>query len=133
MSSRELVITRHAIAMYSRRRNDPRSLRLLDEADWIPEHVRRMYGAEEVKKLLDFYFDLEREIRACVSYALENGLALDHKPPGFVLYKRKNNSLPDGQRFVRCDDGSAYGFIVKRDPGGKDVVLTTISRVGVRK
>ncbi len=133
MSQREILVTRHAVASYSRRRNDERSLRLLANADWNPDIVRKTYGVEEAARLLDFYYELEREIASCVGYALENGLALNYKPAGFVLYKRKNDSLPEGQRFVRCDDDSAYGFIVKRDPGGKDVVLTTLSRVGVRK
>lgn len=133
MTVRELVVTRHAVASYSRRRNDHRSLRLLANADWNPDRVRKMYGPEEVDQLLAFYFELEQEIATCVSYALENGLALSRKPAGFVLYKRKSDALPDGQKFVRCDEDSAYGFIVKRDPAGQDIVLTTLSRVGVRK
>ena len=95
--------------------------------------MSKRYGKEEADRLLDFYYELEREIAACVGYALANGLALTHKPEGFVLYRRKKDRLPDGQRFVRCEEDSAYGFIVKRDPAGKDVVLTTISRVGVRR
>lgn len=133
VSQREILVTRHAVETYSRRRNDERSLRLLAQVDWDPEKIRRRYGAEEANRLLDFYYELEREIAACVGYALENGLALTRKPAGFVLYKRKNDSLPEGQRFVRCDEDSAYGFIVQRDPTGQDVVLTTITRVGVRK
>lgn len=133
MNGRELIVTRHAVASYSRRRNDDRSLRLLAQADWNPDIVRKTYGPEDAEWLLKIYYELEREIAACVGYALENGMALTHKPKGFVLYGRKSNALPDGQRFVRCEEDSSYGFIVKRDPAGKDVVLTTLSRVGVRK
>lgn len=133
MSERELIVTRHAVETYSRRRKDERSLQLLQAVDWNPDIVRKTYGPEEADRLLDFYYELEREIAACVGYALENGLALNYKPEGFVLYRRKKDRLPDGQRFVRCEDDSAYGFIVKRDPAGKDVVLTTLSRVGVRR
>jgi hypothetical protein len=133
MSGRELVVTRHAVAAYSRRRNDARSLRLLAAVNWNPDIVRRSYGAETADRLIIFYNELEREIAECVQYALDNGLTERRKPPGFVLYRRKRDALPDGQRFVRCEEDSPYGFIVQRDPGGKDVVLTTISRVGVRK
>jgi len=133
VTGRELIVTRHAVETYSRRRNDERSLQLLAAVDWDPDVVRKTYGSEETARLLDFYYELEREIAACVSYALEKGLALTHKPEGFVLYRRKKDKLPEGQRFVRCEDDAAYGFIVKRDPAGKDVVLTTISRVGVRR
>lgn len=133
MSTREILVTRHAVASYSRRRSDDaQSLRLLANADWNPDVVRKTYGTEKVDRLLEIYYELEREIAACVGYALDNGLALTTKPDGFVLYKRKRDRLPDGQRFVRCEEDSAYGFIVKRDPNGKDVVLTTLSRVGVR-
>jgi hypothetical protein len=132
-NGRELIITRHAVASYSRRLNDERSLRLLANADWNPDVVRKTYGREEVDRLLDFYFQLEREIATCVGYGLEHGLAATHKPQGFVLYGRKSNALPDGQRFVRCEEDSAFGFIVQRDPSGKDVVMTTISRAGVRR
>ena len=133
MNGRELIVTRHAVAAYSRRRNDERSLRLLAACDWNPDIVRKTYGQEEADQLLALYYELEQEIAECVTYALENGLALTRKPPGFVLYKRKKDSLPEGQRFVRCDEDSAYGFIVKREAGGQDIVLTTLSRVGVRK
>lgn len=130
---REVIVTRHAVETYSRRRLDERSLRLFVDAGWNPDLIRRRYGNEDAKRLIDFYYELEREIAACVGHALENGLALDYKPQGFVLYRRKKDKLPAGQRFVRCDDDSAYGFIVKRDPAGQDVVLTTITRVGVRR
>lgn len=132
MSAREITVTRHAVEAYSRRRNDERSLRLLANADWNPDIVRKQYGSVQAQTLLDFYFELEQEIAACVGYGLENGLALNHKPQGFVLYKRKSAALPPGQRFVRCEEDAPYGFIVQRDRG-KDVVLTTLSRVGVRK
>ena len=133
MNGRELIITRHAVESYSRRRKDKRSLRLLAQADWNPDIVRKIFGPDETEWLLKVYYDLEREIAACVGYALENGLALNHKPKGFVLYKRKSDALPDGQRFVRCEEDASYGFIIKRDPNGQDVVLTTLTRAGARK
>lgn len=133
MTGRTLTVTRHAVTTYSRRLNDPRSLDLLEAYDWAPDKVRRVYGPERAEQLIIFYNELERDIRDCVLYGLENGLATRNKPPGFVLYRRKRDDLPDGQRFVRCEEDSSYGFIVQRDPGGEDVVLTTLSRVGVRK
>jgi hypothetical protein len=133
MSARELLVTRHAVASYSRRRNDHRSLRLLAAVNWNPDVIRKAYGTEMADNLITFYNELESEISECVRFGLENGLAERKKPPGFVLYRRKNDSLPDGQRFVRCDEESSFGFIVQRDPAGPDVVLTTITRVGVRR
>lgn len=132
VSEREIIVTRHAVEAYSRRRNDSRSLELLAAADWNPDIVRQRYGLDQVDHLLALYYELEREIAACVGYALKNGLALTHKPPGFILYRHKDK-LPNGQRFVRCDEDSDYGFIVKRDPAGQDIVLTTQTRVGVRR
>ena len=132
VTGRTLTVTRHAVAAYSRRLNDPRSLDLLESYDWDPDKVRRVYGPERADQLITFYNELERDIRECVQYGIKNGLATRHKPPGFVLYRRKRDELPDGQRFVRCDEQSPYGFIVQREDG-EDVVMTTLSRAGVRK
>jgi hypothetical protein len=74
---------------------------------------------------------VEQEIHDCVEKAIAEGRVFNHRPEGFVLYGRKNRQLPGGQRFVQCDDD--YGFIVKRDPLGDDIVLTMLTRVGVRK
>lgn len=134
MTGRRLIITRHAVAAYSRRRNDTRSLRELANSGWNLDELKRAgYDQEELKHLTDLYGELENEIRQCVSYALANGLALNHKPEGFVLYHRKKNRLPARQRFVRCAEDSNYGFVVKRDPDGDDVVVTTLTKVGVRR
>lgn len=132
VTGRTLTVTRHAVATYSRRLNDPRSLELLEYHDWDPDKVRRKYGHEQADQLITFYNELEHDIRECVQYGLENGLATRSKPPGFVLYRRKRDELPDGQRFVRCEKDAPYGFIVQREDG-EDVVMTTLSRVGVRK
>lgn len=75
--------------------------------------------------------DVEQEIHDCVSQALEEGRVFDHKPDGFVLYRRRSNRLPDGQRFVQCHHD--YGFVVKTDEREDIIVLTMLSRVGVRK
>lgn len=133
VSGRTLRVTRHAVATYSRRIKDPRSVDLLESYDWDPDKVRRIYGPERANQLITFYNELERDIRDCVLYGLENGLATKNKPAGFVLYRRKRDALPDGQRFVRCEKDAPYGFVVQREPNGEDVVMTTLSRVGVRK
>lgn len=132
VSTRKLIVSRHAVAAYSRRCTDQSKLRLLTDVGWNLDDVKRVYGKEEAQRLINLYNELEEEIAQCVSYAFENGLSLDHKPKGFVLYRMKN-TLPSGQRFVRCDEYAAYGFIVKRELDGNDVVLTTLSRVGVGK
>jgi hypothetical protein len=103
MTERPIIVTAHAIEAYSRRTRDERHWRVLEE-----------------------------EIRECVARGIEAGLIFNHRPPGFVLYRRKNTNLPPGQRFVQCDTDSNYGFILKRDPEEGDVVVTTLTRVGVR-
>ena len=133
VSSRKLTVSRHAVAAYSRRCTDQKALRLLTDVGWSLDDVQRVYGHEEAQQLINVYNELEREIVECVTYALENGLTLNHKPKGFRLYRSKNTNLPSGQRFVRCDESSSFGFIVKRDPSGEDVVMTTLSRAGVWK
>jgi len=74
---------------------------------------------------------VEREIHDCVEKAIAERRILNHKPEGFVLYGTKNKNLPAGQRFVQCHDD--YGFIIKREPSGDDIVLTMLTRVGVRQ
>lgn len=74
---------------------------------------------------------VEQEVHDCVEAAFAAGRVFNHKPEGFILYGAKNKNLPAGQRFVQCSDD--YGFIVKREPGGDDIVITMLSRVGVRK
>lgn len=104
MAERPIIVTAHAIEAYARRRVDNRPWRVLED-----------------------------EIRECVTVGLRAGLVFNHRPPGFVLYRRKNTNLPPGQRFVICDKESNYGFILKRDPLEVDVVVTTLTRAGVRR
>lgn len=101
---RPIIVTAHAIEAYSRRRQDKRPWRVLEE-----------------------------EIRECVAAGIEAGLVFNHRPKGFVLYRRKNANLPPGQRFVQCDSDSNYGFILKRHPDEGDIVVTTLTRAGVRR
>lgn len=133
MTERRLIVTRHAVAAYSRRRNDHRSLKALADVDWRLNILkRRGYGTEDLKRLIRFYEELVLEIKECVSDALSRGLETPYKPHGFVLYRRKKNTLPEGQVFVRCDEDSNYGFIVKRGEE-EDVVVTTLTKAGVRR
>lgn len=104
MAERPIIVTAHAIEAYSRRRQDNRPWNVLEE-----------------------------EIRECVATGIRAGLIFNHRPTGFVLYRRKNTNLPPGQRFVQCDKESNYGFILKRDPLEGDVVVTTLTRAGVRR
>ena len=103
-AERPIVVTAHAIEAFSRRRQDSRSWSILEE-----------------------------EIRACVEEGLRAGFVFNHRPTGFVLYRRKNTNLPPGQRFVQCDPDSDYGFILKRTEEEGDVVVTTLTRAGVRR
>ncbi len=103
---RPIIVTRHAIEQYRRRRFDQRPYAVIDA-----------------------------EIRECVETALEEGMVYDRRPEGFVLYGRKKKSagkLPPGQRFVRCNKDADYGFILKRTTDEGDIVMTTLTRVGVR-
>ena len=101
---RKLIITKHAIEAYSRRRLDRRPYRVL-----------------------------EQEIRECVEEGLKKGIVWDQRPLGFVLYRRRKASLPLGQRFVQCDPDSNYGFILKRTEEEGDIVVTTLTKAGVRR
>lgn len=103
--SRPIIVTSHAVQAYQRRLNDKRS-----------------------------YPVLEREIRECVELALKKGMVYSRRPEGFLLYGRKKDAriLPPGQSFVRCDKQSNFGFILKHTDDEGDIVLTTITRVGVR-
>ena len=104
MNDRPLIVTNHAIQAYRRRMRDERK-----------DHV------------------LEQEIRECVAAALEAGLVYDRRPPGFVLYRRKSDKLPPRQRFVQCDRDSNFGFIIKRTKEEGDIVMTTLTKAGVRR
>jgi hypothetical protein len=73
------------------------------------------------------------KIEEWVRCGLEAGNVLNYKPEGFVLFGSHRDALPPGQRFVWCGEEPRFGFVIKRDPAGPDVVLTTITRVGVRR
>lgn len=104
MTDRPITVTKHAVEMFARRKNDRRPYRLI-----------------------------EQEIRECVSIALERGNIYERRPEGFLLYGRKKGAMPPGQRFVRCDEESNYGFVIKRTTDEGDIVLTTLTRAGVNK
>jgi hypothetical protein len=99
----KVTVTLHAIDTYRRRRGDKRPMRVL-----------------------------EKEIAACVEKAVKERRLANHRPEGFVLYRRKKSAraLPPGQWFAPC--GEDVGFIIKKD-GASWVVITTIVRVGVRR
>lgn len=102
MKKRPIIVTTHAIEAFARR--------LRDERD---------------------HFEIAAEIRECVAMALESGHVYDHRPKGFVLYGRKNNAMPPGQRFVQCDQDSNIGFIIKRTRDEGDIVVTTLTKAGI--
>lgn len=130
---RKLTIVPHAVGRYSRRRNLTPDLQALEDVDWRLNRLKqRGYTTEDLQHLIKVYNDLADEIRQCVRYALAEGKVLKRKPEGFVLYGQKNGSLPQGHRFVRCSDDSNYGFIIKRIEE-EDVVITTLTRAGVRR
>lgn len=104
MSDRPITVTKHAVEMFARRRNDRRPAAVIEE-----------------------------EIRDCVSIALERGQIYTYRPRDFMLYGRKNLEMPPGQRFVRCDEESGYGFVVKRTTDEGDIVMTTLIRTGVSR
>lgn len=97
---RRLTVTNHAVEAYRRRRNDRRSFKAL-----------------------------RTEIEECVGEALLSGHVFDRKPPAFMLRGRTKDTLPPGQKFVQCDLGDEYGFIVKRTRDEGDIVVTALFRV----
>jgi hypothetical protein len=102
---RPIIVTSHAVQTYQRRRADKRSFPVLEE-----------------------------EIRQCVETGIEKGLVFETRPPGFLLWGRqKKNILPPGQRFIQCDQGANYGFIVKRTTDEGEIVITTLTRAGVHR
>jgi hypothetical protein len=72
----------------------------------------------------------EQRISDCIRLAISEGRIFNHKPNGFLLYGEKRKQLPSEQRFVQCDE--SYGFIIRRAPG-EDIVLTMLSKAGVRR
>jgi hypothetical protein len=102
-AKRPIIVTAHAVDMYRRRLNDRRPYRIVAD-----------------------------EIKECVEEALRTGLIFDQRPPGFALYRSKG-AMPPGQRFVQCDTDSRFGFILKRTPDEGDIVVTTLTKAGVRK
>lgn len=122
MSDRPLIVTRHAIEGYARRLQDPR-LQVLENHQWSLER----------REVLEIFQQIDAEIRECVRAALKDGIVLDHRPSGFLLYGSKNKAMPTGQRFVQCDPESRYAFVLKRTKEEGDIVVTTLTRVGVHR
>jgi hypothetical protein len=113
----------------ARRGKEPTITRTILVSHHATEQLRRRQHRVAVDKRP--FRVVEKEIHDCVEKAFQEGHVFGHKPEGFVLYGARSNKLPPGQRFVQCDDD--YGFIVKREPSGDDIVMTMLTRVGVRK
>lgn len=101
---RKITVTKHAVETYARRKNDRRPAKVI-----------------------------AAEIRECVAIAIERGNIYDQRPDGYLLYGRKRRDMPAGQRFVRCDEESNYGFVIKRTTDEGDIVITTLTKAGVNK
>lgn len=97
---REIVVTEHALIQYQERRRDFRPYSVLEE-------------------------EIVNEVRA----AFAEGRVRNHRPRYFMLYGRRSNALPDGQRLAMNRDES-MAWIVQRESGA-DVVMTTLTRTGV--
>lgn len=82
------------------------------------------------RRLVDNIADAYDAVQSGVAEALRAGRVADEKVDGFVLYGRKPTRLADGYRFCWNEDRS-YGWVIRRDEG-RDLVITTISRAGVR-
>lgn len=130
MTTRTIVVAPHAVAAYARRRYRGRELQVFEDIGWNLHRLSRAVGAQEADRLLQIYNELEREIRLAVECGIKGGKVMNHKPKSFMLYGHKRQSLPDGQRFIYCEDDPQIGFIVKRHAHGEDVVTTSISRIG---
>lgn len=130
---RDIFVSRHAVMAYARRRYAHTELEAFERVDWHVGQLSRLVGSQEASRLMLAYNGFAEEIREQVRCGLEAGTVLDHKPPGFILYGRRSAALPQGQRFVWCGDEPQVGFVLKRDPDGPDVVMTTLNRVGVRR
>ena len=102
-SAREIMVSHHVVLAYRRRMGG-------DNRPFLVVHD---------------------EIAECVAEGIREGRMFDHKPKGFILYGRKGTALDPRHRFVQCDE--SYGFIIDRNPNGNDVVVTMLSRAGVRK
>lgn len=113
---RKVVVTDHAVFAYIARNGTP---------------LAGSKRSELSDRDLNLFRRMRFEIHECVRQAIAEGRILNHKPDGFVLYRQKRRQLPDGQRFVYCDEST--GFIVKRLPGGEDIVVTTLTKVGVAR
>lgn len=90
-----------------------------------------MHAAERMRERLRKAMplrDLIDEIERLVRCGFESGQSLDHKPKNFLLYGRTKVALPPGQRFVWCGDEPRFGFVIKREPDGTDLVMTTLTR-----
>lgn len=99
---REILVTEHALIQYQQRKRN-----------FIPYSV------------------LEAEIRKSILDAFADGRVKDHRPKTFMLYGRRSNQLPAGQRFALNEDGT-IGWIIQRE-SGRDVVMTTLTKTGVNR
>lgn len=70
---------------------------------------------------------ISEEVRAAVAA----GRVRNHKIDGFLLYHEKRKQLPPGKQFVYSAD-EQHAWIVVRQ-GDADVVVTSLSRPGVRR
>lgn len=121
-----VICTDHAIYQYSARLNDHRDLHKAIKALGEDEISRSDLTEEEIR----YFRQLRGEILACVRRGLAEGRVFDHKPQGFVMYHKKNR-LPERQRFVQCSDD--HGFVLKQLTTGEELIVTCLSRVGVRR
>lgn len=102
-SGREIMVSQHVVNRYRERRGGD----------------RRPFAT------------VHDEIVGQIREGMKNGRVFNHKPEGFVLYGRRSDRLPSSQRFVLCD--ARYGFVIERKPDGRDIVMTMLTRVGVRR
>lgn len=98
-SERTIVVSRHAVLRMRDRLRDTTSL---------PDPTKR--------------------IEELVRCGIESGQIHERKPDDFLFYGEPSKPLPPRQRFVWCPDEPRLGFIIERDPGGLDTVLTTLTR-----
>lgn len=100
---RKLVVVQHAVDRLRQRNCDDRS-------------------DEELRD------EIVREVRA----AIGSSRIANHKIDGFLLYREKRKPFQhDRDRFVWTEDSSVAWIVRRLD--GADIVLTTLSRAGVRR
>lgn len=102
---RRVVVTTHALQQFISRNPE------LADLPW--EQIRKRIADE-------------------VRVAIAEGRVENHKTDGFVLYAEKRKQLPPKQRFVCSEDGR-HAWIIVREDHGDDVVVTSLTRAGVRR